>query len=83
MNELLENSFYSFFQGNETENCREYARDSDLNRKLLRRRLSKNERKLLLRIIDANDSITEEKSFQCYLNGFKLGLKIGYETNRV
>ena len=44
-------------------------------------RLEKNERKLVLRIIDAQNLIAEERSIDSFLCGFKLAWELAYELN--
>ena len=52
------------------------------NEKHLKSYLNKKQKKLLLRIIDDKDLIKEEISSNSFIEGFKLGLKVGYESNR-
>ena len=44
-------------------------------------RLEKTERKLVLRIIDAQNLIAEERSIDSFLCGFKLAWELAYELN--
>ena len=44
-------------------------------------RLEKPERKLVLRIIDAQNLIAEERSVDSFLCGFKLAWELAYELN--
>ena len=44
-------------------------------------RLEKAERKLVLQIIDAQNLITEERSLDSFLCGFKLAWELAYELN--
>ena len=50
--------------------------------KQLIERLEKPERKLVLRIMDAQSLITEERSVDSFLCGFKLAWELAYELNR-
>lgn len=52
------------------------------NSKLLKNHISKNQKKILLRMIDSKDLMEYERGFNSFLFGFKIGLKFGYETNR-
>ena len=49
--------------------------------KQLIERLEKPERKLVLRIMDAQSLITEERSVDSFLCGFKLAWELAYELN--
>jgi len=80
MKNILEKPFGDYFKELTKES--EITQTLTLNQNLLKKRLNKQERKYLLTLIDAKDLVTEEKSFDCFVQGFKLGLKIGYETNR-
>jgi len=51
------------------------------NKKLLKRKFSKRQKKLLIRIEDSKDSISEINSQHSFNIGLKLGLAIGYEVN--
>ena len=44
-------------------------------------RLEKNERKLVLRIIDAQNLIAERRSVDSFLCGFQLAWELAYELN--
>ena len=44
-------------------------------------RLEKPERKLVLQIMDAQNLITEERSLDSFLCGFKLAWELAYELN--
>ena len=50
--------------------------------KQLIERLEKPERKLVLRIMDAQNLITEERSMDSFLCGFQLAWELAYELNR-
>lgn len=82
MEDILKKAFNIELIQDETESVRKVMESLELNQKLLKRYLNKNERRLLLRLIDAKDLIAEEKGLHSFINGFKLGLKIGYETNK-
>ena len=49
--------------------------------KQLIERLEKPERKLVLRIMDAQNLITEERSMHSFLCGFQLAWELAYELN--
>jgi len=55
---------------------------SEKTYQLLKNSLNKNQRKLLLRIIDEKDLLAEEQSICSFKEGVRLGLKIGYEANK-
>ena len=52
----------------------------DCHRQLIER-LEKPERKLVLQIMDAQNLITEERSLDSFLCGFKLAWELAYELN--
>ena len=52
----------------------------DCHRQLIER-LEKPERKLVLRIIDAQNMIAEERSVDSFLCGFQLAWELAYELN--
>jgi len=51
------------------------------NERIIKVNMNKRERKILLRMIDAKDLISEERAKYSFIEGFKLGLKIGYAVN--
>ena len=51
--------------------------------KQLIERLEKSERKLVLRIIDNQSRIAEERSVDSFLCGFKLAWELAYEPNHL
>ena len=59
----------------------EYEQEiEDCHRRLIER-LEKSERKLVLRIMDTQNLITEERSLDSFLCGFKLAWELTYELN--
>ena len=78
MNDTLKqlyNRFYTPLPMTETEQEIE-----DCHKQLIER-LEKPERKLVLRIMDAQSLITEERSVDSFLCGFKLAWELVYELN--
>ena len=59
----------------------EYEQEiEDCHRQLIER-LEKPERKVVLQIMDAQNLITEERSLNSFLCGFKLAWELAYELN--
>ncbi|WP_323373272.1 DUF6809 family protein [Anaeropeptidivorans aminofermentans] len=52
------------------------------NKEQLKANLNKKQKKLLLRFEDSKDLIKEESGYESFVAGFKIDLKIGYETNK-
>jgi len=77
--ELADKNFQELLQ---LEKINKYESAAETNRKKLKNNLNKKQRKLLLGIVDAKDSIAEQCGYESFAAGFKLGLKIGYETNK-
>ena len=78
MNDTLKqlyNRFYTPLPIPETEQEIE-----DCHKQLIER-LEKPERKLVLRIMDAQSLITKERSVDSFLCGFKLAWELAYELN--
>ena len=69
------NRFYTPLPVAETEQEIE-----DCHRQLIER-MEKPERKLMLRIMDAQNLMTEERSLDSFLCGFKLAWELAYELN--
>ena len=69
-----------FFQSNKknfnSKSVGNLDSEIEMNEKLLKMNLNEKQKKLLLRIEDAKDLIAEEISFESYIAGFKIGLKI-------
>lgn len=83
MRELIEELIYRNFREVLNSNViKELENTMEMNKKKVKQNLNKKQKKLLLRIGDANDLITEECSCRSFIAGFKMGLKIGYETNK-
>lgn len=51
------------------------------NEGLLKNSLSKDEKKLLLRIVDSKNLIIEATAINSFIHGFKLGLQLGHELD--
>lgn len=60
----------------------EYEQEIESCHQQLIERLEKPERKLVLRIMDTQGLITEERSVDSFLCGFKLAWELAYELNR-
>lgn len=58
---------------------RNILRNIEKNELLLKKRLSKNEKKLLLRIIDNEGLLLEDTAIRNFTTGFKLGVMFGLE----
>ena len=78
MNNALKKFYYGFYTPlpmaeleQEIEDCHQQ----------LIERLEKPERKLVLRIMDAQNLITEERSMDSFLCGFQLAWELAYELN--
>ena len=50
--------------------------------RLLKKGFSKKRKKLLLKIMDAKDLLREESNLNSFISGFKIGLQVGYESNK-
>ena len=72
---LLYDRFYTPLPMKETE-----QEIDDCHRQLIER-LEKPERKLVLRIIDAQNLIAERRSVDSFLCGFQLAWEVAYELN--
>ena len=82
MKNILDELFYEHINKTKNSNlANETYFRLDKNEKYLKSHLNKKERKLLLRIIDDN-LISEKISSTSFIEGFKLGLRIGYESNK-
>ncbi len=55
---------------------------SEFYRKRLKATLNKNQRKLLLRITDESHLLMDKAHEESFVEGFRLGLKLGYEVHR-
>jgi len=83
MENIFEILFYNFEKEkkyNESINMLEIEIEN--NRKRLSGNLNKKQRKILLSIIDTKNFIKGESDLENFTEGFKLGLKIGYESNK-
>ena len=56
--------------------------ETERNRKRLSQTLNRKQRKMLLSIVDTKNVIKTESDLENFTEGFKLGLKIGYESNK-
>lgn len=78
MNDTLNQLYNRFYT---SLSMAEYEQEiEDCHRQLIER-LEKPERKLVLRIMDAQNLITEERSLNSFLYGFKLAWELAYELN--
>ena len=59
----------------------EYEQEVETCHRQLIERLDKSERKLVLRIIDAQNHIIEEQSLDSFLRGFRLAWELANELN--
>lgn len=75
MLKLLHDRFYTPMPMEEAE------QEIEVCHQQLIERLEKPERKLVLRIIDAQNLIAEERSVDSFLCGFKLAWELAYELN--
>jgi len=78
MDEILKALYDSFYTPPEAAELKQEAED---NHRLLIDRLEKPERKLVLRIIDAKDSIAGQLSLDSFICGFKLAWRLSIELN--
>lgn len=83
MKNVLEKMFYEYIKEAANSNFIEEAEDRlEDNKKLLEVHLNEGQKKLLLRVIDDKDLITEKTNLNSFIYGFKTGLKFGYEVNQ-
>lgn len=80
MDEILKALYDNFYTPLEIA-IAELQQEAEDNHKLLIERLEKSERKLVLRIIDAKDSIAGQLSLDSFICGFKLAWKLSSELN--
>ena len=78
MNDTLNQLYNRFYTPLPMAECEQEI--EDCHRQLIER-LEKAERKLVLQIIDAQNLITEERSLDSFLYGFKLAWELAYELN--
>ena len=78
MNETLKALYDSFYTPLPMPDLEAEAKTA--HRKLIKR-LDKQERRLVLRIIDAQDAIAHERSLDSFICGFKLALRMTHELN--
>ena len=78
MNDTLNQLYNRFYTPRPRAECEQEI--EDCHRQLIER-LEKAERKLVLQIIDAQNLITEERSLDSFLCGFKLAWELAYELN--
>ena len=64
------------------ESLEKLKNEIENDKRRLKMNLSKQQKRLLLRIEDGKDAIAEEGNLGSFVAGFKIGLKIGYESNR-
>lgn len=78
MNDTLNQLYNKFYTPLSMAECEQEI--EDCHRQLIGR-LEKPERKLVLQIMDAQNLITEERSLDSFLCGFKLAWELAYELN--
>ena len=78
MNNTLNQLYNRFYTPLSMAKCEQKL--EDCHRQLVKR-LEKPERKLVLQIMDAQNLITEERSLDSFLCGFKLAWELAYELN--
>ena len=78
MNDTLNQLYNRFYTPLSMAECEQEI--EDCHRQLIGR-LEKPERKLVLQIMDAQNLITEERSLDSFLCGFKLAWELAYELN--
>ncbi|MEQ2443173.1 DUF6809 family protein [Pseudoflavonifractor sp. CLA-AP-H29] len=78
MNDTLNQLYNRFYTPLSMAECEQEI--EDCHRRLIGR-LEKPERKLVLQIMDAQNLITEERSLDSFLCGFKLAWELAYELN--
>ena len=78
MNDTLNQLYNRFYTPLSMAECEQEI--EDCHRQLIER-LEKAERKLVLQIIDAQNLITEERSLDSFLCGFKLAWELACELN--
>ena len=78
MNDTLKQLYNRFYTPLSMAECEQEI--EDCHRQLIER-LEKPERKLVLQIMDAQNLITEERSLDSFLCGFKLAWELAYELD--
>ena len=78
MDEILKLLYDNFYT---PPDIAELKQETEDNHRLLIERLEKPERKLVLRIIDAKDSIAEQLSLDSFICGFKLAWRLSIELD--
>ena len=82
MEKTLDILFYDYANPTlKSEAIKKLETEIENNRDCLKQNLDKNQEKFLLRIEDKKDLINELNNLESFSKGFKLGLKIGYESN--
>lgn len=78
----MENQLCSFFPENRDIYglCKEERQRIQSNLGMLRKTLNRHQRKLLLRILDDKDLITEQIAEDSYADGFRTAVKIMIES---
>lgn len=80
MNNTLKKFYYGFYT---PLPMAEFEQEIEDCHQQLIERLEKPERKLVLRIIDAQNLITAERSMDSFLCGFQLAWELAYELNHL
>jgi len=83
MESIFESLFYEYSIERKirSEYIKKLEEEIEASNKRLKKRFSKQQKSLLLDIIDAKDSNRGETNLESFTAGFKIGLKIGYEAN--
>jgi len=80
MESMIEKIYDTYAEGKiNSESIQKLAVEIETHKKQLKENLSKKQKKLLLRIEDEKELITEISNSVTFVAGFKMGLKIGYE----
>lgn len=78
MEKILESLYDRFYTPPEMAELKE---EVETNRSLLRERLAKEDRKVVLRIVDDTSLMALERSYDSFICGLKLGLQLTNELN--
>jgi len=78
MKNILQALYDSFYKPPEMAEFKEAV---EANRSLLRERLAKEDRKIVLRIVDDMSLMALERSYDSFICGLKLGLQLTNELN--
>ena len=82
MKSVIEDLFISSYSKKcDSELAIKLESEIDRNKRWLKKCLSKNQKKLLLRIEDGKDMLNDINTTESFIAGFKIGLKIGVEVS--